>query len=52
MSAKERASAQSYGPQDKAIVDTAERPRPIREARDRAYAADPANRHLIDNSRQ
>ncbi|WP_296711293.1 relaxase/mobilization nuclease domain-containing protein [Rhodoblastus sp.] len=51
-SAKERASSQSYGPKDKAIVDAAERPRPAREPRDRAYAADPANRRLIDNARQ
>jgi len=51
-SAKERASSQSYGPKDKAIVDAADRPRPVREARDRAYAADPANRRLIDNARQ
>lgn len=51
-SAKERASSQSYGPKDKAIVETAERPRPAREARDRAYAADPANRRLIDSARQ
>jgi hypothetical protein len=33
-------------------VAAAERPRPTREARDRAYAADPANRRLIDNARQ
>jgi type IV secretion system T-DNA border endonuclease VirD2 len=51
-SARERASSQSYGPKDKAIVDAAERPRPAREARDRAYAADPANQRLIDNARQ
>lgn len=51
-SARERASSQSYGPKDKAIVDAAERPRPTREARDRAYAADPANQRLIDNARQ
>lgn len=51
-SARERASSQSYGPKDKAIVAAAERPRPGREARDRAYAADPANRRLIDNARQ
>jgi type IV secretion system T-DNA border endonuclease VirD2 len=51
-SAKERASSQSYGAKDKAIVDAADRPRPAREARDRAYAADPANRRLIDNARQ
>ncbi len=51
-SARERASSQSYGPNDKAIVDAADRPRPTRVARDRAYAADPANRRLIDNARQ
>lgn len=51
-SARERASSQSYGPKDKAIVDAAERPRPSREAGDRAYAADPANRRVIDNARQ
>ena len=51
-SARERASSQSYGPKDKAIIEAAERPRPAREARDRAYAADPANRRLIDNARQ
>lgn len=50
--ARERASSQSYGPRDKAIVEAAERPRPAREARDRAYAADPANRRLIDNARE
>lgn len=49
---RERASSQSYGPKDKAIVDAADRPRPSREARDRAYAADPANRNLINNARQ
>lgn len=51
-SAMERVSAQSYGARDKAIVDVAERPRPAREARDRAYAAEPANQRLIDNARQ
>lgn len=51
-SAIERVSAQSYGARDKAIVDVAERPRPAREARDRAYAAEPANQRLIDNARQ
>lgn len=51
-SAKERASSQSYGPKDKAIVEAADRPRPAREARDRAYAADPGNQRLIDNARQ
>ncbi len=51
-SARERASSQSYGPKDKAIVEAADQPRPAREARDRAYAADPANRRLIDNARQ
>lgn len=51
-SAKERASSQSYGPKDKAIVEAADRPRPARETRDRAYAADPLNQRLIDNARQ
>lgn len=51
-SAKERASSQSYGPKDKAIVEAVDRPRPAREARDRAYAADPGNQRLIDNARQ
>ena len=51
-SAAERASSQSYGPKDKAIVDAAERPRPGREARDRAYASEPANQPLIDNARR
>lgn len=50
-SARERASSQSYGPKDKAIVAAAAHPRPGREARDRAYAADPANLRLIDNAR-
>ncbi len=51
-SARERASSQSYGPRDKAIVQAADRPRPSREQRDRAYAANPANRGMIDNARQ
>jgi len=51
-SAKERVSSQSYGATDKAIVQAADRPRPGREARDRAYAADPTNQRLIDNARQ
>lgn len=50
--ARERASSQSYGPKDKAIVQVADQPRSEREARDRAYAADPANRRMIDNARQ
>lgn len=50
--ARERASSQSYGSRDKAIVEAAERPRPAREARDRAYAIHPVNRRLIDNARQ
>lgn len=50
--ARERASSQSYGPRDKGIVEVAEQPRPAREARDRAYAADLANRDLIDKARQ
>jgi type IV secretion system T-DNA border endonuclease VirD2 len=51
-SARERASSQSYGPRDKAIVDVAERPRPARETRDRAYGTNPNNRRLIENARQ
>jgi len=51
-SAAERASSQSYGPKDKAIVEAADRPRAGREARDRAYAAEPANQPLIDNARR
>lgn len=51
-SAAERASSQSYGPKDKAIVDAADHPRPGREARDRAYASEPANKTLIDNARR
>ncbi|HEV7324891.1 MAG TPA: relaxase/mobilization nuclease domain-containing protein [Bosea sp. (in: a-proteobacteria)] len=51
-SARERASSQSYGPKDKAIVAAAERPRLGREARDQAYVADPANRGLIDRARR
>jgi type IV secretory pathway VirD2 relaxase len=51
-SERERASSQSYGPRDKAIVETADRPRASREARDRAYAADPVNRGMIDKARQ
>ena len=51
-SAMERASSQSYGAKDKAIVDVAERPRPQREARDRNYAADPINQGLIEKARQ
>jgi type IV secretion system T-DNA border endonuclease VirD2 len=51
-SAVERASSQNYGPKDKAIVDSADHPRPGREARDRAYASDPANKTLIDNARR
>lgn len=49
-SAAYRASSQSYGPRDKAIVDVAERPREGREARDRAYAQ--LNPHVVDNARQ
>ena len=51
-SAKERASSQSYGAKDKAIVEAADRPRRAREARDRAYAADPTNRVMIEKARQ
>lgn len=49
-SAAYRASSQSYGPRDKAIVDVAERPRAGREARDRAYAK--ANPHVVEKARQ
>ncbi|TQI65259.1 type IV secretory pathway VirD2 relaxase [Bosea sp. AK1] len=49
-SAAYRASSQSYGPRDKAIVAVAERPRAGREARDLAYAK--ANRHVVDKARQ
>lgn len=48
--AAERASSQSYGPRDKAIVDAADRPRPDREARDRAYAE--KNPHVVASARQ
>ncbi|PZN94124.1 MAG: hypothetical protein DCF30_20850, partial [Hyphomicrobiales bacterium] len=51
-SAMERASSQSYGAKDKAIVDVAERPRPERSAGDRLYAADPSNLGLIEKARQ
>lgn len=50
--ARERASSQSYGARDKVIVATADRPRPGREACDRAYAADLANRAMLENARQ
>lgn len=50
--ARERASSQSYGPRDKAIVATADRPRPAGAARDRTYAADLTNRPMIENARQ
>jgi len=45
-----RASSQSYGPRDKAIVDAAERPRAGREACDRAYAQ--MNPHVVENARE
>lgn len=48
-SAAYRASSQSYGPRDKAIVAVAEQPREGREARDRAYAK--ANPHVVDKAR-
>ncbi|WP_158004019.1 hypothetical protein [Methylobacterium indicum] len=50
--AQERASSQSYGRRDKAIVAAAEQPRPGRAARDRAYASHPANQEMIANARQ
>lgn len=49
-SAAYRASSQSYGPRDRAIVAVAEQPREGREARDRAYAK--ANPHVVDKARQ
>jgi type IV secretion system T-DNA border endonuclease VirD2 len=51
-SAMDRASSQSYGAKDKVIIDVAERPRPAREALDRAYAGDPNNHGLIEKARQ
>jgi type IV secretory pathway VirD2 relaxase len=50
--AMERASSQSYGPRDKAIVDAADRPRAGREDRDIAYAERPANAAMIANARR
>ncbi|WFU07271.1 hypothetical protein QA648_34950 (plasmid) [Rhizobium sp. CB3171] len=49
-SAAYRASSQSYGPRDKAIVSAADTPRQGREARDRTYAR--ANPHVIQKARQ
>ena len=51
-SARERASSQSYGARDKIVVNLAERPRPTRQAQDRAYAQEPANRALIARARE
>lgn len=50
--AMERASSQSYGAKDKAIVDAADRPRAGRENRDIAYATRPANAAMIANARR
>lgn len=50
--AMERASSQSYGAKDKAIVDAADRPRAGREDRDIAYATRPANAAMIANARR
>jgi type IV secretion system T-DNA border endonuclease VirD2 len=50
--AMERASSQSYGAKDKAIVDAADRPRTGREDRDIAYATRPANAAMIANARR
>ena len=50
--ARERASHQSYGARDKAIVAAADRPRSQRESRDRAYASRPGNQEMIANARQ
>jgi type IV secretory pathway VirD2 relaxase len=49
-SAAYRASSQSYGPRDRAIVDVADQPREGREARDRAYAQ--LNPHVVENARR
>ena len=48
--AMQRASSQSYGSRDKAIVDAADRPRPTRAERDRAYAQ--LNPQVVMRSRQ
>ncbi|MCO4052796.1 MAG: relaxase/mobilization nuclease domain-containing protein [Bosea sp.] len=50
--AMERASSQSYGAKDKAIVDAADRPRAGREDRDIAYSERPANAAMIANARR
>lgn len=50
--AMERASSQSYGRRDKAIVQAADHPRPGREAWDLAYAERPANQAMIANARR
>jgi type IV secretory pathway VirD2 relaxase len=50
--AMERASSQSYGAKDKAIVDAADRPRAGREDRDIAYAERPSNAAMIANARR
>lgn len=50
--AMERASSQSYGARDKAIVDAADRPRAGREDRDIAYAERPSNAAMIANARR
>jgi len=50
--AMERASSQSYGARDKAIVQAADHPRPGREARDLAYAERPASQAMIANARR
>ena len=49
--ARERASSQSYGTRDKAIVELAERPRPVRHERDRAYAQRSTSQALIERAR-
>lgn len=46
------ASSHRYRSKDKPIVEAADRPRPGREARDRAYASEPANQKLIDSARR
>jgi len=48
--AMQRASSQSYGPRDKAIVDVAAKPRSGREARDRNYAR--LNPQVVEKAQQ
>lgn len=49
VNAMQRASSQSYGPRDKAIVDAADRPRAARAEKDRAYST--LNPAVVQRSR-